>query len=820
MLSNNGLKAKSLRDVIFPSSFMATEAARKTQGQTVIAHISDLHFTSKTNFDVWPWSALLEDFASSQHDKIDLLAVTGDLIDASFRDYIQSRLPRFVANDPISEAFYKVNSYLETLCKALKIDCHKSLVVVPGNHDYRAKGILMTKKLPVKFYSQFKGYCRPILLPELNLCVFVIDSNTMSNKLDLATGLIERDDLVKFRRFAEQIHPVSSACTRVVLLHHHPMPIPAREDSTPTNNPGFTLLKNAGQFMSLMVEAKVNLVLHGHEHHHAFSKAFFPDDQLQEHMITVIGAGSAGEKADQKSYNLITIADGGQMTLERRCLEGAVYRHQYRRSLGDYRDTRRASFDGFAAKAGALLSAEKYSEMYVIKSISGDASVYERFEGVSAFKDDLPEYNTQVWSDSGFFSAPELSTISPSPETQQVRWDWASREANEEGAREIPARKAKIIYKPVLTKNSMISYELRRKAYNLFHFYKQEREDTTNGKSQQEEIKFTFRNSFELYVLTVTFPEDKLFPRKFYREVHGAGCFGKEEHDDTCTRDLLEEEYFNQHFSRFNDSRTFVASIERPLPGYTYLVRWDLDSEDDKLEFIDEGRAHGLIKKLLILRDKDNPYQARVKEWLKSLKDSIIKSRFWRSLDGTDDMEIFLYTYNRETDDWEKRGLVCVASTLPNIINDMEQEEVIKPGKTIVGAAYRRKQPMIYSPFGKSPKVAEAEYEYRIPKAWRRADETESIKFSAVCALPMYYPMRENFIGRAVAVLSFASTSDTSRLLNFVPKNMAGLSRQQLEERKKKRDTLVYFTMTTQFRELARALDVERADGEGGGDLS
>jgi hypothetical protein len=150
----------------------------------------------------------------------------------------------------------------------------------------------------------------------------------------------------------------------------------------------------------------------------------------------------------------------------------------------------------------------------------------------------------------------------------------------------------------------------------------------------------------------------------------------------------------------------------------------------------------------------------------------------------------------------------------------MEQEEVIKPGKTIVGAAYRRKQPMIYSPFGKSPKVAEAEYEYRIPKAWRKADETESIKFSAVCALPMYYPMRENFIGRAVAVLSFASTSDTSRLLNFVPKNMAGLSRQQLEERKKKRDTLVYFTMTTQFRGLARALDVERADGEGGDNLS
>lgn len=815
MLFNNRPPVNSMRDVIFPESLTAGEVTRKARGQTVIAHISDLHFTSETNFDKGPLAALLSDMASSERNNIDLLAVTGDLIDASFRDYAQSLLPRFLANDPIHEAFFRVNKYLEKLCKALDIDPCKALVVVPGNHDYRAKGVFMSKNLPVKFYNQFSGRCRPVLLPGLNVCVFAIDSNTMKNRYDLATGLIERDDLVKFRTFAEKIRPNNSACTKIVLLHHHPMPIPAREDNSLANNPGFTLLKNAGQFMSLMVEAKVNLVLHGHEHYHAFSKAFFPDDNLQEHMITVIGAGSAAEHVNPKSYNLITITDGGQMTLERRAMEGVFYRHQYRRDLGAYQDTRRTAFDGLAEKAGALIHAQKYSEMYVIKSGSGDALVYERFEGFRAYNKNVPEYKTQVWSDSGDFSAPELSKVSP--ENQEVKWDWERKTEARLAADAGSERKAKVIFSPALTKTSSISYEQRKKAYNLFHFNKQDREDATNGKSQQEQINFTFQNSFDLYVLTVLFPEDKYFPYKFYREVHAPGC-SPEGHDAKCVRDPLEEEYFNKRFSKFKDSRTFITSVEKPLPGYTYIIKWDLKFENDAAESVEQGgggddvdlgKAGEFVSKLLLLREKDNPFQSPVQNWLKGLRQSIIKSKFWRDLDGTDELEIFLYVYNRETADYEKRGMVCVASTIPDIVNSTESEEIIKPGKTLIGAAYRRREPMIYSPIGRNPKLAEAEYEYRVPKTWRQGNGAPAKKFSAICALPLYYPIRKDFIGSKVAVLGFVSTSSTSRLLKFVPKNMAGLSKEQLTERKEKRDTLVYFTMTTQFRELARALDVE-----------
>jgi predicted MPP superfamily phosphohydrolase len=803
MFSNSKQPGTSLRHSLFPEDFQPTPVESKTQGQTVIAHLSDLHFTSETNFETGSWAALLDDLSSNERDKIDVLAVTGDLIDASFTDSVMSLMP--LVKDPIVEAFTKVDKYLRNLCTALNINPDEGLVVVPGNHDYRAKGILMSKQLPVKFYNLFKASCRPVLLPNLHVCLFVLDSNTMRNRFDLATGLIERDDLVKFRRFAEKIRPLNAACTRVVLLHHHPMPIPARENDDLMDNPGFSLLKNAGQFMSLMVEARVDLVLHGHEHHPAFSKAFFPDDKLEEHMITIIGAGSAGKKVE--NYNLITITHGGQMRLERRARDGAGFRHSYDRSLGDYADVRRAAFEGLAEKSGAKIRARKYSEMHLIKSGSGDTVLYERLEDVTAFKGVITETESQVNSDSGFFLAPKFENISP--ETQEIKWEWKAKPEGSPADDDPEMKRGRIIYQPALNRKSPITYEFHKTAYNLFHFYQEDREDSTNGEHRREWIEFTFKNAFDLYVLTVRFPKDN-FPDKFYREVHGPDCFGQK-HDANCTLHPLEQSYFDLHFSKFKDSQTFVVSIEKPLPGYTYFIKWDLPQEEYRINFFDRGKANEMIKELLLLTQPGNASQDKMADWFKSLREGITKSRMWRSLPGTnpDQMDIFLYTYNGETADWKKRGLVCVASTLPNIAFSQGVGEIIKPGQTLIGAAYRRKEPMIYSPIGRSSKLAGIEYDYRIPKAWAGNAGEPPRKYQVVCAVPLYYPVHKDYLGRKVAVLAFASTSDTSRLLNFVPRNQTGLNEKQIKERAEKRDALTYFAMTTLFLELAQAIGVE-----------
>src|SRR5207302_4654043 len=129
-------------------------------------------------------------------------------------------------------------------------------------------------------------------LPTLNVCILVLDSNVMEF-LDLASARIDTSDLSSFHTLASQVS--GKNFTKIALLHHHPMPISATEREGFLNDPGFTMLKNAGQVMTTMVAAKMDLVLHGHEHYAAYSKAVFPYDRKEEHFITVVSAGSVGK---------------------------------------------------------------------------------------------------------------------------------------------------------------------------------------------------------------------------------------------------------------------------------------------------------------------------------------------------------------------------------------------------------------------------------------------------------------------------------------------------------------------------------------------
>src|SRR6476659_1171841 len=83
------------------------DGLRKKKGQTRIAHISDLHFTSGTNYeDDDVWKALRLDLQTSGAD---LLVVTGDLIDSSVGDNIDQQ--------GIRNAFSNTKDFLVSLCK-------------------------------------------------------------------------------------------------------------------------------------------------------------------------------------------------------------------------------------------------------------------------------------------------------------------------------------------------------------------------------------------------------------------------------------------------------------------------------------------------------------------------------------------------------------------------------------------------------------------------------------------------------------------------------------------------------------------------------
>lgn len=711
------------------------------QTETVIAQISDLHFTSRTSHDDFEWKALSSDLKKLK-PKVNLLVVTGDLIDGGF------------GKDEAKKAFENVSRYLNKLCKDLGLDPKERLVVVPGNHDYRFKGIFGDKVQRSAFLDTFKDYYRPVLIRRLGVCVFVLDSNSLEKRtINLATGLVEKTDLVAFSDFFKELQDNKAeefnSCIKIALLHHHPMPIAAIEGKGVLDQPGFLLLKNAGQFMTSMVNSKIDLILHGHQHYPALSKASYPNGQGAEHLITIIGAGSVGRQASnyERSYNIVSITPNREIHSERRALIGAEYSRVFHTPVRTFEEARRQRFEALALRAQAQIRARKFSRVYVIKSGSGDADLYERLESVNAYSEDVNEFQTAVTSDSGFFYTPEYECS----EGQNITWIWKSADFKP------PKREATVFFDPPLNKDRSTNYELRRKAYNLFHFNKQERRDATNGESGDEYIELAVQNAFDLLVLTVLFPEGH-WPNKFYRMVHDDKCFG-EEHGKNCTRDLAEEENFNLRFSKFKDARTIVVSIEKPLPGYTYWIRWSLpdkEADESDLNATDQGHAMKLAQKLLALRDSGNTDGVKIKTWFENMRTDVITSKLWTSKKGDDELELSLYIY-----DSHLRGLVCVANSLGTRCSG-----VIKSGQTLIGAAYRRREHMLYSPIVTSSLYGLAdspEYINRVPGDWRASAENP---YTAICAIPVIYPIKK---GCRIGVVTFATKSPSSRLLHFVP---------------------------------------------------
>jgi predicted MPP superfamily phosphohydrolase len=153
---------------------------RKSPGVTSVAHISDLHVTSRTSFSEDCWIALRNDL---ELNPVDLIVVTGDVIDGSFADLTHRRL---------EQALTKARTFLSSdLCTASRIDAEARLVVVPGNHDHRLRGFLRRGDRPaVLFQTVFGEMGTSRQIADLNMVLFAFDSNQAEWLSNGARGLV------------------------------------------------------------------------------------------------------------------------------------------------------------------------------------------------------------------------------------------------------------------------------------------------------------------------------------------------------------------------------------------------------------------------------------------------------------------------------------------------------------------------------------------------------------------------------------------------------------------------------------------------------
>lgn len=297
---------------LIPSHFPATFVETKSQH---LLWLSDLHFSIDGHHayavedDVPVGRATLGtriEGALKAHDVRDLggIIVSGDMTwRADPSEFLQfERLLARIATSPS------------------KLDNYR-IAIAPGNHDLAFCDTPSDKTSPVTytlaeakksfsatysslFYIGPNDYCcsgRRFLLGNY-LPVEIACLN--SSVLQQAQGWFQGHGYVgeaQLRLVADSMgwgtEPTSIRPVRVLVLHHHLMPVVYREDPKPDTAYSVTL--DAEAIVRFVVQHQIKLVLHGHMHENFFAEVIRKVDG-RVHRFYVAGLGSSGVSQDHR----------------------------------------------------------------------------------------------------------------------------------------------------------------------------------------------------------------------------------------------------------------------------------------------------------------------------------------------------------------------------------------------------------------------------------------------------------------------------------------------------------------------------------------
>lgn len=239
----------------------------------------------------------------------DLVLITGDIL-----------------HKPNKDGFEKAKRELSLLSHPDKC------LICPGNHDRHWLGNALGPAAPIwnqiqrwkKVHAWFDNKLSSFVVgPDVPRTfkfgtdagawrIWVLGFDTSQEAKYSAQGFAKATELTKLREACDarpkQFH------LSILLHHHHLLPIMALENEKQRAGDliSATIMLNAGTMLETLAQYHVNLVLHGHEHHHSIAK-YGTMKGLQSEVV-VVGAGSVtGNKTfhgcarDRASFNLIEL---------------------------------------------------------------------------------------------------------------------------------------------------------------------------------------------------------------------------------------------------------------------------------------------------------------------------------------------------------------------------------------------------------------------------------------------------------------------------------------------------------------------------------
>jgi len=391
--------------------------------------------------------------------------------------------------------------------------------------------------------------------------------------------------------------------------------------------------------------------------------------------------------------------------------------------------TRSTRFAKLAAKIGAQIRAKKYVRLDVIKEGSGDAFMEETVYDARAFgKKPIRCLKRVLTSESGVFGPRTYECLSE----QKIEWRWLNSPVGSK-------RTGESVFVPPLHKNP-ITYITRGTTFNAIHFNQRDRLDSTEDESPEESVSVGFKQAYGEMLFQTRFPS-----------IHFPSSFRMRVTNKDGDRDGKEEEFASSRLTRFAGLASVLLNLENPLPGYTYRIVWELPPDEDKelnLSPTDTESAGETINRLLKLKTSDSPFRAQVDNCLANLEKEILSVAAFASPNGDNQLAVTLFAY-----DPNKRGLVCVAARGNS--GEGLMTWVVKPGRAIVGQAFRRREEFLYIDVPDVQSEAAPYYELG-------PDAQGLPRHRVIFSVPLFRPF---LAGKRVAVLSLSSRSKTSGLL-------------------------------------------------------
>ncbi|WP_319523427.1 metallophosphoesterase [uncultured Desulfosarcina sp.] len=737
---------------------------------TRIAHISDLHFT-KLETDFNQFEELKEDLIKHEPD---LIFVTGDIADN-------------LGSKDHKSSLYHAKNYLELLCRNAGLDPAERLFVIPGNHDYRFKGIKLFGDNPVyadQFKKEYREYYRSRCLLSLKCIVICFDSNTTDDKINLAEGKILRNEFTKSKKelklFENDFKDEYPNLIKIALLHHHPMPVYLAEgaSSAVIGNEKFMILENSATFMREMLKNGVKFVFHGHEHKRGCAIASYPIHSDLKEEVAVISAGSVGQRSktnDVFSYNLIDLFHSGEAVLRMRILRGEG---TYEKDPNVIRifDANKARFHSFNRSINTMPTYRKSQKTFCrISYPSGDMNIEEYIEelqSLNAIRETV-KYSTNSKA-GAFITRPKFEVDYPKNQTV----DWKIKGNPKQGGQE-----GYFHFNPPLSEQP-ISGKVSINLPNAFSFTKEDRIADNNGEYEPEGAGPFIGYAIEKLDLHLVFP-DEFKPIDIGVRVIDKDNNVISEEESMCSKSF----YYSQ------DSNIAHLSVDYPKPFSRYSIKWDLPVENAKLANIDVSKiakSEEIQKRLLSLTPNDFERDSAILKCMKEIYFRVTKDCQFLATDNTDNrMEVCLAVYDTERYKMIYKAYYCPSN---QHINDSKIWNIsIGNGLPFVGSAKKRNEPIValFPKTGPSKQMMN----YIRPPGCQYSDN-EFIK--AIIAIPLVYPYNSDNV---VCVLELASCSNNSILL--------GLGDGTKREKMAKRATIKFLAQEVFFPEIiCPAIDI------------